>query len=216
MAMESLLLSGPENAPATGVKPKSLVILLHGLGSDGQDLISLAPFFASDLPQTHFIAPNGPAACDMAPMGYQWFSLRDWSPQAMLKGAMHAAPALNLFIDAQLKRFGLRENRVALVGFSQGTMMALYTALRRPEPCAGIVGFSGALIGEEGITSTPPVCLIHGDQDMVVPFGAMVLAEAVLKHDNIPVEAHRRPDLGHGIDPDGIVIATRFLKAKLA
>lgn len=214
--MNNILLSGPEVAPATGVKPTSLVILLHGLGSDGQDLISLVPFFASSLPKAHFISPNAPDHCEMSPQGYQWFSLRDWSPQAMLKGAHDTAPALNLFIDAQLKRFNLKENRLALIGFSQGTMMALYTALRRPEACAGVVGFSGALIGEEGITAHPPVCLIHGKEDTVVPFGAMTLAEAVLKHDGVKVESHARPGLGHGIDPEGIAIASKFLKAKLA
>jgi phospholipase/carboxylesterase len=213
--MESILLSGPQIGPAKGGKPKSLIILLHGLGSDGQDLISLAPFFAPDLPHAHFISPNAPYPSDMAPMGYQWFSLRDWSPQTMLKGAHEAAPALNLFIDVQLKRFGLSEDRLALIGFSQGTMMALYTALRRPKACAGIVGFSGAMIGEEGIISKPPVCLVHGQQDTVVPFGAMALAGAVLKAHGIPYETHARPDLGHGIDPEGLGIAAKFLKGKL-
>jgi phospholipase/carboxylesterase len=171
--MKHITLSGPERAPAAGGKPKSLVILLHGLGSDGQDLISLAPFFAPSLPHAHFISPNAPAPCDMAPSGYQWFSLRDWSPQTMLKGAHEAAPILRHFIDAQLKRFGLEEDRLALIGFSQGTMMSLYASLRRPKPCAAVVGFSGALIGEQGIVSKPPVCLIHGTDDMVVPFAAM-------------------------------------------
>jgi len=213
--MDHITLSGPEAPPAKGGAPQSLVILLHGLGSDGQDLISLAPFFAPALPHAHFISPNAPYPCDMAPGGYQWFSLRDWSPQSMLKGAHEAAPALNLFIDMQLKRFNLKDDRLALVGFSQGTMMALYTALRRPAACAGVAGFSGAMIGEEGITAKPPVCLIHGTQDMVVPFGAMALAEAVLRKHGIPLETHARPDLGHGIDPEGLAIAGRFLKAKL-
>ena len=214
--MDNLILSGPEQKPASGGKAKSLVVFLHGLGSDGQDLISLAPLFAAEFPDTHFIAPNAPFACDMAPMGYQWFSLRDWSPQSMLKGAHEAAPVTSLFIEAQLRRFNLPESKLAYIGFSQGTMMSLYTALRRPAACAGVVGFSGALIGEEGITVRPPVCLIHGQDDMVVPFGAMALAEAVLKHDGIKVETHARPNLGHGIDPEGIAIATRFLKEKLA
>lgn len=214
--MDHVTLSGPERPPASGGKPDSLIILLHGLGSDGQDLISLTPFFAPDLPRTHFISPNAPAACDMAPMGYQWFSLRDWSPQSMLKGAHEAAPILNLFIDLQLKRFSLAENRLALIGFSQGTMMSLYVALRRPTPCAAVLGYSGALIGEQGIVSKPPVCLVHGREDTVVPFGAMALSEAVLKQHGIPVQTHARPDLGHGIDPEGIEIGKKFLKSKLA
>jgi phospholipase/carboxylesterase len=214
--MENVTLSGPERAPASGGKPTSLIVLLHGLGSDGQDLISLAPFFSGALPHTHFIAPNGPAPCDMAPYGYQWFSLRDWSPQSMLRGAHEAIPALNLFIDAQLKRFALIEDRLAFIGFSQGTMMSLYVSLRRPAPCAAVVGFSGALIGEQGITSKPPVCLIHGREDGVVPFGAMALAETILKQHSIPVEAHARPGLAHSIDPEGIDIALKFLQVRLA
>lgn len=212
--MESVTLSGPERPPAKNGKPKQLVVMLHGLGADGNDLIGLVPLFSAALPHAHFISPNAPFACDMAPYGYQWFSLRDWSPQAMLKGAHEAAPLLNVFIDSQLKRFSLPEEKLALVGFSQGCMMSLYVALRRSQSCAGVVGFSGALIGEEGITAKPPVCLIHGSDDTVVPFGAMGLAEAMLKHFGVAVETHKRPNLGHGIDPKGIEIASAFLKAK--
>jgi phospholipase/carboxylesterase len=212
--MESVTLSGPEHAPAKGDKAKQIVVMLHGLGADGHDLISLAPLLAAELPHAHFIAPNAPSPCDMNPSGYQWFSLREWSPQAMLRGAHEAAPALDLFIDLQLRRFSLPENKLALVGFSQGTMMALYVTLRRAHACAGVVGFSGALIGENGITSKPPVCLVHGTDDTVVPFGAMALAEAVLRQHGITVETHARRGLGHGIDPQGIDFATAFLKAK--
>lgn len=213
--METVNLSGPELPPASGGKAKHLVILLHGYGADGNDLIGLAPVLAQALPDTHFISPNAPNPCEMAPYGRQWFSLRDWSPKSMLRGAHEAAPALNLFINLQLSRLSLTEDKLAFVGFSQGTMMALYAALRRPTACAGIVGFSGSLIGEEGIESKPPVCLIHGDMDNVVPFGAMALAEAMLKHNGIAVETHARRGLGHGIDPEGLQAAERFLKAKL-
>ncbi len=213
--MEITQLSGPEVKPLSGDAPTSLVIFLHGYGADGDDLIGLSTLLAPALPQTHFISPDAPFVCEMAPSGRQWFSLRDWSPQSMLRGAQIAAPALNMFIDAQLKRFNLREDQMALVGFSQGTMMSLYTTLRRPDVCAGIVGFSGSLIGEEGIISKPPVCLIHGDHDNVVPFGAMALAEAVLKHEGVAVTTHTRRGLGHGIDPEGLEIATDFLKGVL-
>jgi phospholipase/carboxylesterase len=214
--MENSMLSGPEHGPASGKKPESLIVLLHGLGANGDDLIGLVPMIANQFPTAHFISPNAPSPCDMSPSGYQWFSLRDWSPASMLKGAQEAAPVLNLFLDMQLKRFGLSDDKLALVGFSQGTMMALFAALRRPKPCAGVVGFSGAMIGEEGITSKPPVCLIHGTQDMVVPFGAMGLAEAILKQEGVPVETYARPGVGHSIDPQGLGIATAFLKNKLA
>lgn len=208
-------LSGPEHPPASGKKPKHLVILLHGYGADGNDLIGLAPMLAEALPDTHFISPNAPFPCEISPFGRQWFSLTDWSPTSMLSGAQKAAPILNLFIDAQLTRFGLSEDKLAYIGFSQGTMMSLFVALRRQRHCAAVVGFSGSLIGEEGIVSRPPVCLIHGDMDNVVPFGAMGLAEASLKHEGVKVETHQRPGLAHGIDPEGLDIATRFLKERL-
>ncbi len=213
--MEHITLSGPEFAPSSG-KPKHLIIMLHGYGADGNDLISLAPMLAKTLPHAHFIAPYAPYPCEISPFGRQWFSLRDWSPKTMLKGAQEVMPFLNLFLNSQLKRFDLDDSKLAFIGFSQGTMMALYTALRRPEACAAVAGFSGSLIGEEGIISKPPVCLVHGDQDNIVPFGAMALAEAALKHEGIEVEAHRRPGLGHGIDPEGMDIVSAFLKAKLA
>ncbi len=208
-------LSGPERSPLSGGKADSLVILLHGLGADGNDLIGLAPLLAEQLPNTHFISPNAPYSCDMSPMGYQWFSLRDWSPAAMQGGADKAAPMLRAFADEQLKRFGLPENKLAWVGFSQGTMMSLHVALSRPNPCAAVVGFSGALLARE-IISKPPVCLIHGDADMVVPFQAMEIAQQELKKASVEVETHRRPNLGHGIDPDGLDIASAFIRKRFA
>ena len=213
--MEHITLSGPERPPASAAKPSSLVILLHGYGADGNDLIGLAPLLAQHLPDAYFISPNAPFPCEMSPMGRQWFSLLDRSPKALLRGAQEAAPLVNMFIASQLQRFSLNEDRLALVGFSQGTMTSLYVALRRPKPCAGIVGFSGSLIGENGITSKPPVCLIHGKMDNVVPYGAMALAEAGLKHEGVAVETHSRPMLGHGIDDEGLKIAIHFLKDKL-
>ncbi len=208
-------LSGPEHPPASGGTPKQLVILLHGVGADGEDLIGLAPELADSLPDAHFISPNSPFPCDMAPYGYQWFSLLDRSLEKMLAGVQTAAPILNHFIDTQLDRLSLDDSKLAIVGFSQGTMTGLFTCLRRPAACAAIVGFSGALIGEniirEEITAKPPVCLIHGDADPVVPFAAMAHAESVLAECGVKVEAHPRPGLGHGIDPEGLDIARIFL-----
>jgi phospholipase/carboxylesterase len=208
--MDHVNLSAAEHAPAGGRKPKHLVILLHGYGADGNDLIGLAPVLAQSMPDAHFIAPHAPEPCEMSPAGRQWFSLRDWSPKAMLHGAQEAVAALDLFMNIQLMRFGFKDAQLALIGFSQGTMMALYAGLRRQKPCAGIVGFSGSLIGEAGITAKPPICLIHGDHDNVVPFGAMTLAEASLKHEGVPVESHARPGLGHGIDMEGMEIGFVF------
>ena len=201
-------LNGPRFGPAAGGAAAQLVILLHGLGADGNDLIALAPILAQALPEAAFVAPHAPFPCDMAPMGHQWFSLQDFSMESMLAGARLAAPILNAFIDAELEKLGLDDGALALVGFSQGTMMSLHVALRRPRACAAIVGFSGLLVGAESlageIASRPPVLLVHGEADPVVPFQAMPAAVAALEANRVPVVAQARPGLGHGIDEPGI------------
>ncbi len=208
-------LDGPRFGPAAGGAAEQLVILLHGLGADGNDLISLAPILARTLPKAAFVSPHAPFPCDMAPMGYQWFSLQDHSMDSMLSGARLAAPILNAFIDKELADHGLSEESLALVSFSQGTMMSLHVALRRPQPCAAIVGFSGALVGPETladeIQSRPPVLLVHGEADPVVPFPAMAAAVAALEANRVPVSAHARPGLGHGIDEQGLAWAVDTL-----
>lgn len=207
-------ISGPERLPASG-KPAQLVILLHGLGADGNDLISLADEWRGFLPDAAFASPNAPFPCDMAPYGHQWFSLRERSAELIEAGVQRAAPILNAYIDAMLARFGLDDSKLALVGFSQGTMMSLQVAMRRAKPCAAVVGYSGALVGVEhlakDIISKPAICLIHGDADMVVPFGAMEIAEAALTKAGVAVTAHRRPGLGHGIDHYGMHAGVEFM-----
>jgi phospholipase/carboxylesterase len=211
-------LDGPRFGPAAGGKPDSLVILLHGLGADGDDLIGLAPHWAQALPNTVFVSPHAPFPCDMAPYGRQWFSLQDRSSGLVLAGVQAAAPILNAFIDAELKAHGLTEDRLALVGFSQGTMMSLYVAPRRERAIAGVVGYSGALIGAEllasEIRSRPPVLLIHGDADPVVPVQAMEAAARTLKAVGIPVTTESRPGLPHSIDEVGLAKGGRFLAAR--
>jgi len=213
-------LSGPALPPASGGPAKSLVILLHGVGADGNDLIGLAPQWARALPDTAFLSPHAPYPYDMAPMGYQWFSLTDRTPGALLAGVQGAAALLAAFIDAELARRGLTDDRLALVGFSQGTMLALHIGLRRPRACAGVLGYSGALIGPETlaaeITSRPPVMLLHGDQDPVVPVRALAAAQQALRAQGVPVETHLRPGLGHGIDPQGLALGEGFLSRVLA
>ena len=135
-----LTLEGPGQPPRAGGKPKSLVVLLHGLGADGNDLISLAPYWAPLLPSTEFVSPNAPFPCDMAPYGFQWFSFQDRTPAAVLAGIRAAAPFLDTFLDEVLAARGLDESRLALVGFSQGTMMSLHVGLRRAKPVAGSLG----------------------------------------------------------------------------
>ena len=139
-------LSGPRYAPASGGAPKMLVILLHGVGADGNDLIGLAPHWANYLPDAEFVSPDAPFNYEQAEQGRQWFSLGDFSPATMRAGVIEAAPILNKFIDEQLVRAGLEEKQLALVGFSQGTMMALYVALRRKKKISGIVGYSGRMV----------------------------------------------------------------------
>ncbi len=206
-------LSGPE-LPSTSGVTKRLVIFLHGLGADGNDLLSLAPMLG--LPDTHFMSPHAPFNCDMAPYGYQWFSLRDRNPARITEEIKIAEPMLNAYIDAALTRFRLTPQDVAIIGFSQGSMMSLHTAPRRLEPIAGVVAISGALMGGKALArevrSRPSVCLIHGTADEVVPFMAMEDAESALEAAAIPVESHARPDLGHGIDEVGITIMAGFLK----
>jgi phospholipase/carboxylesterase len=211
-----LTLEGPRQPPRRGGKPKSLVILLHGLGADGNDLISLAPYWAPLLPETEFLSPHAPFPCDMAPMGYQWFSFQERSPEAVLAGVRAAAPFLDGFIDEALEARGLDESRLALVGFSQGTMMSLHVGLRRAKPVAGIVGYSGRLLGEdvlaEELRSKPKVLLMHGTADEIVPFESLALAEKGLKAMGVPVMTVRRPGLGHSIDETELAKGGEFLK----
>ena len=211
--MSPTALRGPELAANSGVTER-LVIFLHGLGADGNDLLGIAPMFG--LPDTHFCSPNAPFACDMAPYGYQWFSLLDRDPARIGKEIAVTEPILNAYIDKQRARFNLQPKDVALIGFSQGSMMSLYTAPRREKPIGGVVGISGALYGAQllanDIQSRPPICLIHGTADDVVPFISMGAAETALKANNVPVTAHARPGLGHGIDEEGIAITITFLK----
>ena len=206
-----------EHKPPENVEPKQLVILLHGLGSDGRDLIGLAPLLAQDLPEAVFVSPDAPFPCDMAPMGYQWFSLQDRAPEAILKGVQEAAPILEEFIGQQLEKYDLTADKLALVGFSQGTMMGLYAGLRYPEKIAGVLGYSGALIWEEGTAPDSlqkmPVHLIHGEADDIVSVQARAHAQETLEKEGFTVSGHTTPGLAHGIDEAGIKSGSEFLKA---
>ncbi len=213
-------LSGPSRPPAFGGKPRRLVILLHGLGADGNDLIGLAPYWARLLPTAEFVSPNAPIPCDMAPYGYQWFSSQDRSPEAALAGVRAAAPILDAFIDESLKERGLGEGDLALVGFSQGTMMSLFVGLRRSQPVAGIVGFSGRLLAPElladELRSRPRILLVHGTDDPLVPYASLAAAEAALTAAAVPVETVTSVGIGHSIDEEGLRRGGRFLAEVLS
>jgi phospholipase/carboxylesterase len=209
-------LSGPSRPPASGGKPKQLAMLLHGLGADGNDLIGLAPYWARLLPEAEFVSPNAPFPCDMAPNGYQWFSAQDRSPAAVLAGVRAAAPMLDAFIDEALAERRLAHGDLALVGFSQGTMMSLFVGLRRAEPVAGIVGFSGRLLAAEllasELRSRPRILLVHGTEDPLVPYASLAAAETALRDTGVPVETLTCPGIGHSIDEDGLRRGGQFLR----
>lgn len=211
---EVVSLSGPAFGPTEGDTPQKLVILLHGYGADGQDLISLGPYFAQVLPDALFLSPNAPYPCGMG-FGCQWYDIQVQDPDERLGQIREAARIIDGFIDRQLELLGFSDDRLALIGFSQGTMMSLFTALRRERACAGIMGYSGRLdspeLLEKEIRARPPVTLVHGDRDELLPVSKMDEAATALKGVEVEVETHVRPGLGHGIDEEGLRIGMAFL-----
>jgi phospholipase/carboxylesterase len=201
--------------PAAAGRPQQLIVLFHGLGSNGQDLISLAPLWAGGLPNALFVSPDAPFPCDMAPGGHQWFSLQEWTEEAMLKGVQAAFPIVDKYLDKLLKQSGLTDQDMALVGFSQGTMTAMYVAQRRASPCAGVLGYSGALLGASALKNKDihkiPTCLIHGDSDTVVPVSAWHQAVQAFEEHQCPIEGMVIPGLAHSIDQTGIALGQDFL-----
>jgi phospholipase/carboxylesterase len=208
-------IDGPRVLPASGAAPTSMVILAHGYGSNGEDLIGLAPYWAKALPDTVFIAPNAPQICPGAPDGYQWWPV--WDMDRRL-GAESAAPVLDAFIDAELARYGLSEGRLALVGFSQGTMLSLNVAPRRARQVAGVVGYSGMLIepAPADIVTKPPILLVHGAEDPMIPVSAFRQAVASLTSLGFDVASHVSPGLCHSIDLEGLRLGEAFLTKVLA
>jgi phospholipase/carboxylesterase len=209
-------LTGPNWGPVSKGAPKQLVILCHGVGTDGNDLIDLAPYWAPVLPDAIFVAPHAPEPFDMAPMGRQWFSLGDLDPAKLGVGVRLAAKALDVFIDEQLAKYGLPPTAYALMGFSQGAMTALFTGLRRAGAPRAILAFSGALIDPESlkveIKNRAPVLLAHGEADPVVPAFRSRDAEAALRAVNVPVEAVFSAKLEHGIDEAILNAGALFLQ----
>ncbi len=212
-------IDGPRLAPASGGAPKSLVVFLHGYGADGNDLIALGRQWADLLPDTAFVAPHAPEACAMSPAGRQWFALTMRDPGEYARGVAAARPQLDGFLEVEMERCGVGEAMTALVGFSQGTMMALHAGLLRPRRLAGILGFSGLLADptalQSGPTSKAPIFLIHGDRDDVIPVQALFAATQGLSAADVPVEWHISAGIGHGIAPDGLEMGGAFLNRLL-
>jgi phospholipase/carboxylesterase len=205
-------LSGPRLPPARG-KATHLVVLCHGYGADGNDLIGLAPHWQRLLPTVAFVAPNAPEPCQGAPMGYQWFPISRMDPAEIRKGVESAAGLLNAFVDSELQRLEVPHERLAFVGFSQGTMMSLHVGLRRPVKPAGIVGFSGTLAGEapKAGPDSPPILLVHGDSDPMIPVDALFASAQGLAASGASVQWHVSPRLGHSIDEMGLLLGGNFL-----
>ncbi len=196
-----------------------MVILFHGYGSNGDDLIGLVPYWQSALPHTVFLSPNAPEPCPGAPGGYQWWPLTNFSPQARAAGVRAAAPIVNGFIDTQLALYYLTDGQLALVGFSQGTMVALHVGPRRERQLAGIVGYSGMLADEDSaaaeLRTKPPVLLVHGDNDPMIPVTALHRTKAELERLGFDVATHISRGLDHSVDEAGLRLGDQFLSRVL-
>jgi phospholipase/carboxylesterase len=212
-------LDGPRLEPRSGT-PKQLVVFLHGYGADGNDLIDIGKAWQGLLPDAAFVSPHAPRPCGQVPVGREWFPLTFRNPDERWLGVNQAAPVLNAFLDAELKRRKLPASALALVGFSQGTMIALHVGLRRAVPPKAIVGYSGMLVAPEDfdpdqfateIKSRPPVLLAHGDKDQLIPVQALLHAAQGLAALEVPVEWHISPGIGHGVDPEGLRHGGEFL-----
>jgi len=214
-------LAGGRRASRSG-RTGSVVVFLHGYGADGADLLGLADPLAPHLPDTVFLAPNAPERCTGNPFGYQWFPI-PWidgsDPEEAARGLAQSAQDLNAYLDEVLIDEGIEADQLVLVGFSQGTMMSLHVAPRREEPVACVVGFSGRLLEpellEDEVRVRPPILLIHGDEDPVVPPQSLPEAANALTANGFEVYAHVSRGTAHGIAPDGLQVALAFIRDKL-
>jgi phospholipase/carboxylesterase len=218
MALGTRTLTGPRLPPQRG-QATHLVVLCHGYGADGNDLIGLAPHWQRALPSAAFVAPNAPEPCAGAPSGYQWFPISRLDPGEMQRGVEAASGLLHAFLDAELARLELPPERLALVGFSQGTMMALQVGLQRAVKPAAIVGYSGMLARGAALEAlppdTPPILLVHGAADQMIPPDAMLASAMMLGQAGAAVQWHIAPGIGHGIDPVGLEMGGIFLTQAL-
>lgn len=231
--MHNSILNGPSRSPASGMPARQAIVFLHGYGADGNDLISLTSYFAESLPDAAFFSPHAPEQFELSSIGRQWFSLQGYDPNLFLEdqnllantlknmyeGAEKSAVYLSNYLDHILTDLNLRPDALALVGFSQGTMMAMHVGLQRSPAFGAIVGFSGALLGGEYLAkegkSKPPILLVHGETDEVVPISAFTEMQRVLDSQNIEYFSHVIPNHGHGIEQIGLRYARSFLSQNL-
>ena len=218
-------LDGPRLRPGAGGTARQLVVFLHGYGADGNDLIEIGGAWQNLMPHAAFVSPHAPDPCDQLPTGRQWFPLFSRNVEERWHGVNQAAPALQQFVDAELKRQNLPPSALALVGFSQGTMMALHVGLRRAVAPFAIVGYSGLLVVPQDIAaeafaaeikSRPPILLVHGDRDDLIPVKALFQAASGLASLNVPAEWHISGGIGHGIDQEGLRHGGEFLSRAIA
>lgn len=202
--------------PLNDEETKQVVIIVHGLGDSAEGIITLGQAMQPALPETEFVAPDAPFPCEFSPFGFQWFSPNDWTSSVVIEAVKKVATSLNEYIDHIMETRKLPAERIALLGFSQGTMMSLYVAPRREEQLACVLGYSGALIDGENLPrerkSAPHIFLAHGEQDEVVPFESMNRALHGLKEANINVSALACPNLGHSVDDNGLTQGILFLR----
>jgi phospholipase/carboxylesterase len=212
-------LDGPRVAAKNRVA-KQLVVFLHGYGADGDDLIAIAKQWQTLLPDAAFVSPHAPQPCAQAPTGRQWFPLAMRNPEELWQGVCAARPALDAFLDAELARLRLDDSRLTLVGFSQGTMMALHVGLRRKRAPAALLGYSGMLVAPEHLSEAtardaqglpPPIYLIHGSDDDLISVESLFIAAEDLNKAGIPCQWHMSPGIGHGIDPGGLLYGGLFV-----
>jgi phospholipase/carboxylesterase len=211
-------LSGPMLPPRSGGAPKQIVVLLHGYGADGSDLIGLGQHWGQVLPEALFVAPNAPTPCAGNPFGFEWFPLSVDRIAGRIEGARNAAPIITEFLSDLWAQTGLSAADTFLMGFSQGAMMSLHVGTALPQRLAGIVSFSGAFVAADGFPQAekPPVALIHGELDQVVATALSREAALELKAAGYDAQLHISPGIAHGIAPDGLDFATAFLRAQSA